>query len=192
MGCKKSRQKNAYITYDYHKYCGKSRATVQSFYKRKDRFWFEKFSRSKTDAEVVEFFVSNFISCTDPGRLWIGEMMKEGDVRYTEWKKRTQSLSYIFKEEIESVFTSKNFDEMFLIKSNQHPQILKEHLQSNISLETMLILDKIVGYKTNFDKKLDDPVWKSISMKISKYNSFLNIDVLNYRKILKKVIMGGQ
>ena len=27
--------------YDYHKYCGKSRATVQSFYKRKDRFWFE-------------------------------------------------------------------------------------------------------------------------------------------------------
>ena len=179
-------------SYDYHKYCGKSRATVQSFYKRKDRFWFEKFSRSKTDAEVVEFFVSNFISCTDPGRLWIGEMMKEGDVRYTEWKKRTQSLSYIFKEEIESVFTSKNFDEMFLIKSNQHPQILKEHLQSNISLETMLILDKIVGYKTNFDKKLDDPVWKSISMKISKYNPFLNIDVLNYRKILKKVIMEGQ
>ena len=28
--------------YDYHKYCGKSHATVQSFYKRKDRFWFEK------------------------------------------------------------------------------------------------------------------------------------------------------
>ena len=63
-------------------------------------------------------------------------MMKEGDVRYTEWKKRTQSLSYIFKEEIESVFTSKNFDEMFLIKSNQHPQILKEHLQNTfLSLE---------------------------------------------------------
>jgi hypothetical protein len=56
----------------------------------------------------------------------------------------------------------------------------------------MLILDKIVGYKTNFDKKLDDPVWKSISMKIMKYNPFLNIDVLNYRKILKKVIMEGQ
>ncbi len=176
-------------SYDYHKYCGKSRATVQSFYKRKDRFWFEKFSRSKTDAEVVEFFVSNFISCTDPGRLWIGEMMKEGDVRYTEWKKRTQSLSYIFKEEIESVFTSKNFDEMFLIKSNQHPQILKEHLQSNISLETMLILDKIVGYKTNFDKKLDDPVWKSISMKILKYNPFLQIDIFKFKKILKEIIL---
>ena len=47
-------------SYDYHKYCGKSRATVQSFYKRKDRFWFEKVVRQKTDKEVVEFFVANF------------------------------------------------------------------------------------------------------------------------------------
>ena len=50
--------------YDYHKYCGKSRATVQSFYKRKDRFWFEKLARNKDDKEVIEFFVSNFITCT--------------------------------------------------------------------------------------------------------------------------------
>ena len=47
--------------YDYHKYRGKTRATVQAFYKRKDRFWFEKFARSKNDKEVEEFFVSNFI-----------------------------------------------------------------------------------------------------------------------------------
>ena len=40
--------------YDYHKYCGKSRATVQSFYKRKDRFWFEKLARNKDDKEVIK------------------------------------------------------------------------------------------------------------------------------------------
>ena len=28
--------------YDYHKYCGKSRASINSFYRRKDRFFFEK------------------------------------------------------------------------------------------------------------------------------------------------------
>ena len=66
--------------YDYHKYCGKSRATVQSFYKRKDRFWFEKLARNKSDQEVVEFFVSNFITCTDPSKLWIGEMIREEKV----------------------------------------------------------------------------------------------------------------
>ena len=52
--------------YDYHKYCGKSRATVQSFYKRKDRFFFEKLSRQKNDEEVIDFFVSNFVECDDP------------------------------------------------------------------------------------------------------------------------------
>ena len=65
--------------YDYHKYCGKSRATVQSFYKRKDRFWFEKLARNKSDKEVEEFFIANFITCVDPGKLWIGEMIKEGE-----------------------------------------------------------------------------------------------------------------
>ena len=83
--------------YDYHKYCGKSRATVKSFYKRKDRFWFEKLARNKSDKEVIEFFVSNFIDCTDPAKLWIGEMIREGEDRYVSWKKRTQSLSYLFK-----------------------------------------------------------------------------------------------
>ena len=35
--------------YDYHKYGGKTRATKETFYKRKDRFWFEKFARQKND-----------------------------------------------------------------------------------------------------------------------------------------------
>ena len=89
--------------YDYHKYRGKVRATNAAFYKRKDRFWFEKLARQKKDNEVEEFFVSNFIYSTDPGTMWIGEMIKEGEGRYQEWKKKTQSLSYIFKEEVGSL-----------------------------------------------------------------------------------------
>ena len=81
--------------YDYHKYHGKVRATNEAFYKRKDRFWFEKFARQKNDKEVEEFFVSNFIYSTDPGTMWIGEMIKEGEGRYSEWKRKVQSLTYI-------------------------------------------------------------------------------------------------
>ena len=36
-------------SYDYHKYNGRTRATVEAFYKRKDRFWFEKMCRKKTE-----------------------------------------------------------------------------------------------------------------------------------------------
>ena len=55
--------------------------------------------------EVEEFFVSNFIYSTDPGTMWIGEMMKDGEGRYTDWKKKVQSLSYIFREEVESLLS---------------------------------------------------------------------------------------
>ena len=167
--------------YDYIKYCGKSRASIESFYKRKDRFFFEKISRQKNDEEVIDFFVANFVSCDDPQALWIGEIMRNGEKNYTNWKKRTQSLSYVFKEEIGNVFGGKKFDEMFEIKGTKHPDIVKEHLQGNISLETFLILEKILGFKKDFDKKLGDPVWKFLSLRMEKYNSFLNIDVVRYK-----------
>lgn len=177
-------------SYDYHKYCGKSRATVQSFYKRKDRFWFEKVVRQKSDQEVVDFFVANFVSCSDPQSLWIGEIMKEGETRYKEWQKKVQSLSYLFKEESQQIFSQHKFEEVFDC-SKSHPVLLKMFLSGKISLETLVIYDRIFMYGNNFDKKLKDPVWESVSMKIKKYNPFLNIDVLKFRKILKEVVLEG-
>ena len=176
--------------YDYHKYRGKTRATVQAFYKRKDRFWFEKFARQKNDKEVEEFFVSNFIYSTDPATMWIGEMIKEGEGRYTEWKKKVQSLSYIFKEEVENVFEEQKVDDAFDC-SKGHPPILKSYLGGDTSLETMVICDIIFGYGKDFDKRLNDPVWETVSRKIKKYKPFLNINVPRYKKILKEVIIHG-
>ena len=176
--------------YDYHKYAGKTRATVQAFYKRKDRFWFEKFARKKNDKEVEEFFVSNFIYSTDPATMWIGEMIKEGEGRYTEWKKKVQSLSYIFKEEVENVFEDQKVDDVFDC-SKGHPPILKSYLGGDTSLETMVICDIIFGYGKDFDKRLNDPVWETVSRKVKKYKPFLNINVPRYKKILKEVVIHG-
>ena len=176
--------------YDYIKYRGKTRASNQAFYKRKDRFWFEKFARQKNDKGIEEFFVSNFIYSTDPSTVWIGEMIKEGDGRYQEWQKKVQSLTYIFKEETESVFENKKMDDMFDC-SKGHPPILKSYLGGDISLESMVIYDRILGYGKDFDKRLKDPVWETVSRKIKKYSPFLNIDVSRYKKILKEVIIHG-
>ena len=176
--------------YDYIKYRGKTRASNAAFYKRKDRFWFEKFARQKNDKEIEEFFVSNFIYSTDPSTVWIGEMIKEGEGRYQEWQKKVQSLTYVFKEETESVFENKKVDDMFDC-SKGHPPILKIYLGGDISLESMVIYDRILGYGKDFDKRLKDPVWETVSRKIKKYSPFLNIDVSRYKKILKEVIVHG-
>jgi len=174
--------------YDYIKYRGKVRATNEAFYKRKDRFWFEKFARQKSDKEVEEFFVANFASCADPESLWIGEMIKEGEGRYQDWQKKVQSLSYVFKADVTSLFDNNKVDEVFDC-SKGHPIILRKYLGGHISLESMVICDIIFEYGKDFDKKLKDPVWETVSRRVKKYTPFLNISVPRYKKILKEVVI---
>ena len=144
-------------TYDFHKYCGKSRVSVQSFYKRKDRYFFEKLSRQKNKKELIDFFVSNFTSVSDPSTLWIGQIIREGECNYIDWKKRNQSLSYTFKNEMEDILSTQGLDVVFG-RVKGHPPILKKYLSGKISIETMSILDKIFGFVKDFDKDINDPV----------------------------------
>lgn len=173
--------------YDFFKYGGKSRATVTSFNKRKDKYFFEKTSRKMSDEQIIEYFVSNFVSASDPSKIWIGEIITSGERTYTDWKRRQQSMSYVFKEESEKLFETTNLDDIFKC-SKGHPLLLKKFLGGEISPETMVIYDKIFRYSSEFDKKILDPVWECVSLKIKKYSSFLNIDVLQYRKILRQII----
>ena len=67
-------------------------------------------------------------------------------------KNEFKVFTYMFKTESE-VFLSGNFDSMFECKKNQHPDILKKHLQNAITIETMVILDIILGYTRGLIKK---------------------------------------
>ena len=40
-------------------------------------------------------------------------MIREGEGRYTAWKKRNQSLSYVFKEELEYILANQDLDTVF-------------------------------------------------------------------------------
>lgn len=175
--------------YDYFKYCGKSRASLDSFHKRKDRYFFERTSRQKNDEEIKAYFVANFAECNDTQSLWIGEIIENGEQIYTNWMKKSQSLFYLFKTEAEVFIHKDSFVELFEIKNNQHPEILKKYFQKAISLETMVILDMILGYVKKFDKKLTDPVWETVSLRIRKYKPFINIDVAKYKEVLKEIVL---
>ena len=176
-------------SYDYFKYCGRSRASLDSFHKRKDRYFFERMSRQKSDEEIKAYFVANFVECSDPQSLWIGEIIQSGEDIYKNWLKKSQSLFYLFKTEAEVFINKNSFEKLFEIKNNQHPEILKKHFQKAISLETMVILNMILGYVKNFDKKMTDPVWETVSLRIRKYEPFLNIDVAKYKNTLKEIVL---
>ena len=176
--------------YDFFKYGAKTRASMASFNKRRDKYWFEKTSRKYSDKEVVDFLVSNFVSTDNPQNLWIGEIINSGERKYADWMKRQQSLTYLFKEQSNELLLNNELENLFDC-SKGHPQILKRFLSGSISLETLAIYEIIFHFSKNFDKKLNDPVWESVSLKIRKYIPFLNIDVFNHKKILKEIINNG-
>ena len=173
--------------YDFFRYGAKTRATITSFNKRKDKYWFEKTSRKYSDQEVVQFLVSNFISSDNPQNLWIGEIINSGERNYAEWMKRQQSLSYLFKEQMNELLSENELENVFNC-SRGHPPILKKYLAGDVSIENVVICEKIFSFREKFDKKLDDPVWETVSLKIKKYLPFLNIDVFHYKKLLRKIV----
>jgi hypothetical protein len=173
--------------YDFFKYGGKSRATVASFNKRKDKYFFEKSSRKYSDKEIVDFLLSNFIASDNPQNIWIGEIINSGERTYAEWMKRQQSLSYLFKEQSEELFSQIKLEDAFNC-SKGHPPILKRFLGGKISLETLVIYELIFRFGKTFDKKLLDPVWETVSLKILKYKPFLNINAFQYKKLLREIV----
>ena len=173
--------------YDFFKYGGKSRATMTSFNKRKDKYWFEKTSRKYSDQEITDFLLANFVTTNTPQNLWIGEIINSGERTYADWMKRQQSLSYMFKEQSKKLLSEKELEEVFNC-SKGHPPILKKYLGGEISLETFVIFEKIFSFGKKFNRKLKDPVWETVSMKMKKYIPFLNINVFHYKKILREIV----
>lgn len=176
-------------SYDYFRYAGKSRASLDSFYKRKDRYFFEKMSRKYSDDDIKNFFVANFVATDNPNGLWIGEIIRSGESVYSSWQNRQQSLYYQFTQHTEDMLSEYSLEELFST-SGQHPPILKMFLSGNISIETTTIYDKIFLFGNNLDKKLTDPVWEGISLKIKKYAPFLNIDIPKYKTYLRNRLSG--
>jgi hypothetical protein len=116
--------------------------------------------------------------------IWPGDILSDkGLTIYKNWKKRRESLSYTFQEEIKQLLP--DFNENFIMKQNEHPYALRLFLGEHISLDTLVILNQLVKFYQTWNKTLDnDIVWKEISLIIPKYQPFLNIDSDKFKKIL--------
>ena len=176
--------------YDVVKQKGRVRATKNSFLKRKDMFAIRKVAETYSDKEVVDFLVANFVS----GDRWGGVFDTESKDRYQGWKKRIEAISYTFKREMDKavVFAEKNnipFTDLFISNNGQHPFIIKMYLRNDISIETLVILNKLNNFTDQLDQDLkDDLVWPDTSRIIKKYSPFLEIKKDKYNEIYRRAI----
>lgn len=176
-------------TYDYFKYNKKTNVTFDSFQKRKDKIFFAKLGRRK-DTYLEEFLVSNFIH--DP-KVWIGELLSDSaEDTYKEWKRKQESMSYVFRTEIEFLSeydTKEKLNQFFDVpKDGTHPKIFLMLMRKEISTETYLILDSILNFSKKYDRIYTDPLYKEVSTRCKKYQPFLNLDIQKQKKSLKLVL----
>ena len=167
--------------YDYHKYGGKTKISRESYWKRKDRYYFAKIA-NKYD-KPQDYFLSNFIKDKK------GYIANFSDENYQSWKLKRQGFFDLFVAELTPHIQGTQLNPLFKVENNQHPKLLKEYLGGRISLETLIILDDLVQYTKNWDKEMgDDVVWKDLSFFLKKYNGFLTINAEKYRIKLLNLI----
>ena len=82
-----------------------------------------------------------------------------------------------------------SFEDMFHIQNGQHPKLMREFLGGRVSLETLIILDELVGYGTTWIEEMkDDIIWIDLNNLMDNYERFLTIDQEQYRIRLLKLI----
>ena len=175
-------------SYNYHKYSGKTNVSKESFLKRKDKYYFHKLSRRYSLEELVEFYVANFV---DGGIKWVGDITGEdGESRYLKWKKRKESLTYLFQNDVDFLLDQvKKPDELLVVKSGNYPKLLEVTMQGSIEVETLCILNKLMNFLPMWNKKVtDDIIWPDWKMKIEKYTPFIEFSETKYKLLLTQKI----
>lgn len=165
-------------SYDFFKYNGKVKVNYDSFVNRKDKVFFQKLAKHEN---LQSFLVANF---THNHKLWVKDLAysEQAEKLYKEWIKKQQSLTYLFKNDLEKL--DENFNTNFIVSDNQHPIILKLLLSNEISLETFCILLKLTKSIKYLNNNLEnDPVWNMIKIKVEKYTPFIEFDEEKLRNI---------
>ena len=189
-------------TYDYFKYFGNaSWGTVASMEKYFAKFehqtgfsWQRGFFTSlgkKFDVELDLIYY--FLSQMTKSKMYPTEFL---DDYFDEYKIKMDSFSLHLQRNMKAVVEymdeyDMKFNELFDCEGINHPPILKLLLGGDISLETFTVLDIILDFTKTLDKKMIDPIWRDQKTLCYNYKPFLEVNVVEKRKLIKGVLDGN-
>ena len=178
--------------YDYFKHNAKVNSSLNAFLKRNDRFFFHKLATKYGD-DLMMYFVSNFV---DRPKTWVGDLVRaDGDTIYNKWRKYNESFSYNFRNDcvlVRNVIDGNNirFDDVFSVDSGQHPRLLRLLLSGKVSIQSVIIFDKILSFINRWDKEIKETIiWPEKSFKITKLRPFINVNITKCKFIMKEIFV---
>lgn len=172
--------------YDFFEYRGKLNAKSCSFEQLIQKPYYgsmQKLSRMYDSKELCDYFVSNMLISNGTHTF---DVDAEGKRVYTDYIRRKESRTYIFKQDINRVcmeiekINKYDFWDSLNIIEGQHPLLLRMFVGAYLAPESMCILYHVRDYISEWDKLVQDTiVYPSIVMKIKKLSAFVRIKDVN-------------
>ena len=179
--------------YDFYRHNAKVNSSFNTFLKRNDRFFFHKLTTKYNKEEMLDYFVCNFFHNS---KTWIGNLVRsDGEHTYNMWKKYNQSFTYNFRSDcvlLSNVINDNSirFDDVFRVHNGQHPRLLRLLLSEKISVQTIIILDKVLSFIKRWDKDIAETIiWPEKSFKIKKLSPFIKFNLTKCKFIMKEVFV---
>ncbi len=173
--------------YDYFKYKGRATgARVSDYQNRRDRSLYETLSRKDqpglrllaTLSESASYNVADVLSAN-------------GLERFEAFKKRQESLTYRFKQDLAVLAEEPQFKDNFVINEHgEYPRALKLLIKDEIGKESLIILDHYTNAFKHWLTRIQDPImWPDYYMLLKKYSPFVRVDFAKYDALVKAHII---
>jgi len=170
---------------------GNIKYSYENFNSRNDRHIFEKLARKfDTDKELIQFLVANFAYGHDNMIFAI----EEANEYYLEWQKRKQSITRIFKDdlntiELESQKHALSLDQIINFTLNEYPSIIKLYLGKKIAIESLSILNDSLDFIPKWKKNPSGMlILESDIRRIEKIKGFVKYEQERIKPIFNEFI----
>lgn len=170
-------------SYDYFKYHGKTRISIDAFENRKDKYYFYKLSRRNTKEDYIDFLVSNFVHDEN---VWVGTLLtEEAMIIHRDRMKVIQSLTYTVGEDFSRLVDVCSDPNDLLKVEDEYPKLLTMMMQKDIRIETMCIMNALMNFFPMWNKRITDTIrWPQIRKKCLKYTPFIQFDDYKMKNLL--------
>jgi len=186
-------------SYDYFKYFGNAPwgtiASMEKYFAKYEhqtgfswqRGFFTSLGKKMTKEHDLIYY---YLSQLTRGKNYPSEFL---DDYYDEYRIKMESFTLHLQRNMKVIVEymkeyDMKFNELFECDGINHPPILKLLLGEDISLETFTVLDIILGFTKIVDKKLIDPIWRDQKILCYNYKPFLEVNVDEKRRLIRKVL----
>jgi len=161
--------------YNAFAYNFKSNVRMQSFERRKDRYFFERIAKKFVKEDDLKMYFADNIMAEN---MWIGEMEMESHTTRDTYR---QSMFYNFQRETKLIREraykyNLTFDGVCKANSDKTDNLLLNLFMSQqISPETVAIIDHFVKFIKSLKSELNDPlgIVKGTLLTLEKYQQFI-------------------